>query len=182
MQNFRQIAAQVEIESLLREIEAAPSLWNEFNLRTTHPGTVHGAASDIWIRFNDVTKYKPENLYQITEDLDCKYYPPHVYLPRTMEITRGLMNLLNVENLGRVIITKLPVGQCIDPHIDEGAYARFYKRYHVTLKNEAGSIFRCGDEVIEPKAGDIYWFDTSKKHEVINNSTADRITLIIDAI
>ena len=82
--------------------------------------------------------------------------------------------------LGRVIITRLPPGKTITPHVDSGSHAEYYDRYHVTLQNNPGSIFRCGNEHVFMATGDIWWLDNSIEHEVINNSVDDRITMIVD--
>jgi hypothetical protein len=90
------------------------------------------------------------------------------------------MRRVEGEQLGRVLITKLAPGNQITPHEDGGAPATFYDRYHIMLQNGPGSLFHCGDETVTMKAGDVWHFDNTKTHSVINNSRDDRITLIAD--
>lgn len=153
------------------------SLWNRYSIRTTYPGSAHTDASDIWLRFNDLSLYTPDQYYKMFDDLECVDY---FHIPEANKLISDLMEKVNGTKLGRVIITKLPSGGRITPHIDEGAYANYYDRYHIIINNKPGSIFRCGDETITMENGDIYWFDTSKEHEVINDSNEDRLTLIVD--
>ena len=56
----------------------------------------------------------------------------------------------------------------------------YYERYHIVLSGHPGSIFRAGDEQVTMLTGEVWWFDNTKEHEVINNSADDRIHLIVD--
>lgn len=179
MQNFRKIYDGVHVVPLLRQLEGHPELWNVHNLRTTYPGSSHAQASDIWLRFNDMSKYGPENLFTLMDDLECIDYPALTIL-ECWPLLWDLMSRVKLRDIGRIIITKLPPGGRILSHIDQGKYAEAYQRFHITLQNSPGSIFRCGAERLSMLPGEVWWFDTSKEHEVINASNQDRITLIVD--
>jgi aspartyl/asparaginyl beta-hydroxylase (cupin superfamily) len=80
-----------------------------------------------------------------------------------------------------VIITRLDPGKQIYPHRDVlGKYANFYTRYHVPLQSDPGVIFACGDETVQMQAGEAWWFNGHIDHAVINNSSRDRLNLIVD--
>jgi aspartyl/asparaginyl beta-hydroxylase (cupin superfamily) len=79
-----------------------------------------------------------------------------------------------------VLISRLPPGASIPEHIDQGAPATYYKRYHLALKAEPGALNISGGETVAYKMGEFYWFDNSVLHAVINNSADDRITLVMD--
>lgn len=179
MNNFRKII-EVDVTRLLRQVEIFPELWNQHTLRTTHPGTVHGQASDIWLRFNDLKKYNSDNYPMMMDDLECVNYPALFSLPEAALIINTLKLGLGAKKAGRVIITKLPPLGMIRPHIDQGKYAEHYDRYQVALQSNPGITFQCGDEVVDMRPGEVWWFDTSKEHQVINASNQDRITLIVD--
>jgi quercetin dioxygenase-like cupin family protein len=84
------------------------------------------------------------------------------------------------ERLGRCIITKLKPGAVIDPHVDSGDHAAYFERYHIVLQSLPGSVFHAGGETVQMRVGEVWWFDNSSMHSVINNSADDRIHLIVD--
>lgn len=154
-----------------------PELWNQNTLRTQHKGTAHCEASDIWLRFNDIKEATASEIMDGHESID---YPAFDSLPQARPLIFDLMRIVEGKRLGRVLITKLIPGAKILPHVDSGDHAAYYNRYHIILQNGPGSVFRCGDEVVCMKTGDVYWFDNSVEHEVINNSADDRLTMIVD--
>lgn len=174
MKYFQKIA-HADVQPLMAALARQPELWNQNNLRTTHKGTAHADASDIWLRYNDLNSDVP-----VIDDLDNQDYPAFALLPQARSLVFNLMRLVEGNRLGRVFITKLPVGGRILPHADGGKSPEYYDRYHIVLQNYMGSDFRTGDETICMSAGDVYWFNNRVEHEVINNSIDDRLTLIVD--
>jgi aspartyl/asparaginyl beta-hydroxylase (cupin superfamily) len=90
------------------------------------------------------------------------------------------MRLTDGMRLGRVLISRLAPGKEIPEHVDQGAPATYYKRYHLALKAEPGCLNSSGGEVIQYSMGEFWWFDNSVPHSVVNNSADDRITLVMD--
>ena len=90
------------------------------------------------------------------------------------------MQRVDGERLGRVIITKLPPGKTITPHVASGAHAEYYTRHQIMLSNSPGSMFHCGDESVFMQTGEVWWFNNAVTHSVVNNSSDDRIALIVD--
>lgn len=176
MQNFLKIAEGVDVGPLLAGVAMRPHLWNQNTLRTAHAGTAHAQADDIWLRFNEIRG----DGQSVVDDLQCVNYPALAELPWARPLIFGLMARMEGEQLGRCLITRLKPGACITPHEDQGAPATYYDRFHILLKNNPGSIFRAGDEQVQMRAGEVWWFDNTKEHEVINHSNDDRLTLIVD--
>ena len=150
-------------------------LWNQNTLRTTHPGTPHTEVDDIWLRFNDLKE--PENVMDQHESIN---YPAFAVLPQARPLVFGVMNRVDGERLGRVLITRLSPGKKIALHVDGGAHAAYYDRFHVVLQASPGSLFRSGNETVQMMPGDVWWFDNAQEHEVINNGIDDRIHMIVD--
>ncbi|MEO8296355.1 MAG: aspartyl/asparaginyl beta-hydroxylase domain-containing protein [Burkholderiales bacterium] len=151
-------------------------LWNQNTLRTTHPSSAHSQADDIWLRFNKLG----EDLASVVDDVACINYPALAELPQARPLIFGLMARVEGEQLGRCLITRLKPGACITPHCDGGAPATFYDRFHILLQSQPGALFRAGDEQVQMKAGEVWWFDNTQEHEVRNHSSDDRITMIVD--
>ncbi len=179
MGNFKKIFS-CDNRALRDELKNYPELWNQHPLRTME-GMDHQDADDIWLRFNDLKKYKTaQDFVGVLDDLDCCNYEAWNLLPEARKRIYKLMFEVGGTVLGKSIITRLPPGGRITPHCDEGLYARTFDRFHITVDNHPGSYFICGGQEICMNTGDVYWFDASKEHEVINDSDKERITLIVD--
>lgn len=175
MRNFQVIATGVDTIPLLNAIMRDPALWNQNTLRTTHPETAHAQVDDIWLRFNET-----EDPTAVVDDTECVNYPAWWALPQARDIIFNLMRRVEGERLGRVLVTRLAPGRKITPHVDGGAPATYYERFHVVLSASPGCLFRSGDETVQMRAGEVWWFDNTKEHEVVNNGVDDRVHLIID--
>jgi hypothetical protein len=53
-------------------------------------------------------------------------------------------------------------------------------RFHVVLQGLPGSLYHCGDEVVQMRTGTVWWFQHREVHSVENNSADDRIHLLVD--
>lgn len=176
MRNFHLLMQGIDVAPLMNAVMRQPALWNQNTLRTQHEMTPHKAVDDIWLRFNEL----PEVVEEVIDEHESINYPAMLALPQARPLIFGLMARMEGERLGRVLITRLAPGEKIDPHVDGGAHAAYYDRFHIPLQSAPGCLFRCGDETVHMRAGDCWWFDNSVEHEVINNSAVDRVHLIID--
>jgi len=176
MNNFQLLAQGVDVAPLYNAVMRNPQLWDEYTLRTAHPDTAHAEVSDIWLRFNVVGA----DTMSVVDDTEAVNYPAWWVLPQARPLIFALMNRVEGERLGRVMITKLPPGGRITPHVDGGAPASYYDRYHIVLNSAPGCIFRAGDEQVHMATGEVWWFDNELEHEVINNSADHRVHMIVD--
>ncbi len=176
MRYFQKIAEGLDVLPLLHAATRQQNLWDADTIRTTHPGTAHAQVSDILLRFNEQTG----DVGQIVDDKEAVPYPAWDALPQARPIIFDLMRRVEGVRLGRVIITKLLPGCQITPHVDGGAPATWYDRYQVALQSLPGAVFKIGDEQVNFRSGDVFWIDNTAEHSVINNSTDDRIVMIVD--
>lgn len=195
MKNFQCLGTGVDVAPLLNAV-LRNDLWNKNLLRTTHPDSPHKQVDDIWLRFNVIPSDNPfgtdhayekflgkpieHDLSSVTDDKESINYPAWFALPEAQNIALNLMRQVRGERLGRVLITRLSPGKTISPHVDGGAPAEYYSRYHVSLQGLPGQMFHCGDETVVIRTGEVWWFNNLQTHAIENNSTDDRITLIID--
>lgn len=179
MRNFQLLATGVDVIPLAHAIMLNPHLWNADKLRTTHELTPHKQVDDIWLRFQDLEPYKSDE-GKIIDEHESIFYPAWNGLPQARPLVFDLLRRVEGTRLGRVLITRLSPGKQIEPHVDGGSHAAYYSRYHIVLRGLPGSLFRCGAEKICMQTGELWWFDNSIEHEVINNSADDRIHLIVD--
>jgi uncharacterized RmlC-like cupin family protein len=170
VRNFHKLSGGIAVGPLMATIARHGELWNQDRTRTGIPNSPHGSVDDILLRFG-----KPS-----LDDLGPFENKPSMALLEARAMVLGVMQLVGGSELGRVIITRLPPGAKIGAHADEGEYARRMVRHQVMVQSLPGNVFRCGDESISTETGELFWFNSSIEHEVINNSKDDRISLIID--
>lgn len=169
--------AEVDPLPLLFAIQKQPELWNAHRQRTDRPNTAHSEVSDIWLRFQDL---KDTDQFATGQEPHLSvWYPAFYALPQARPIIFGLMSRFEGEQLGGVLITKIPPGGKIDPHSDHGWHVDYYSKFYVSLKSQPGANFYCGDEVICPNPGEVWYFDNREVHWVHNESNDDRITMIV---
>jgi hypothetical protein len=177
MKNFLKIADNADVTPLNMALALHSDLWNSNDLRTTYPNSPHAAADDIWLRFNPID---PSDPTKVIDAIEAIPYAPMIILPQCRPLIFGLMARVEGERLGRCLITRLAPGKRIVPHCDEGAPATYHERFHIVLESHPGCTFRAGDETVYMKTGEVWWFDNTQEHEVVNNSQHNRTHLIVD--
>ena len=174
---FLRIAQGVNTLPLVTELYRHPELWNAFDVRKTFPGTPHAAMDDIWIRgrarheLTDAVAYKSEHV--------LTFWPAWHALPSLRPIVFSMMSQAQAVHLGAVLITRLPPGAEILPHVDADSWhaRHFNAKWHLTLAGQ--SLSRCGGEAVTMQAGDVWTFDNAVEHSVENPGATDRLALIV---
>lgn len=186
MNNFH-IITTADVNLLMLNIKRHPELWKEDTFLRDYPQGPFGEIESIMLRFpekrvfeqeEELEKYKRgESHFDQHESID---YPAFAILTEARPIVFGLMALVQGERLGRVMINKIKPGGKIFPHADSPEHTDYYTRFHVVLQSAAGCYLRAGDEQLEMKTGDVFWFDNKLEHEVVNNSAFDRLSMVVD--
>ncbi|CAD6548626.1 hypothetical protein LMG28727_04865 [Paraburkholderia kirstenboschensis] len=181
MRHFLQIASGVDVAPLMSAIDAQPDLWDAHRERKESDGTPHARMSDIWVRYNDKSRYQDRESFN-AEHVPV-WYPAWHALPQMRPIIFDLMAKVQGEMLGGVLITRIPPGGGIAAHVDRGWHVEYYDKFYVSLRSAPGAEFFCDHdgttEALNPKEGEIWRFDNRKNHWVENNSKIDRVTLIV---
>lgn len=179
-----QVAYGLNVTPLNLAIARRPELWKEDTYLRDYPQGPFKEIESIILRFpvKSVVETEEElrkhaSTYDQHESID---YPPYAKLTEARPIVMGLMAQVGGERLGRVMINKIAPGGRIFPHADTPSHAEYYDRFHVVLQSAPGVDFRAGDEHVYMGVGEVWWFDNSQEHEVINNSAVDRVHMIID--
>jgi hypothetical protein len=180
MKRFLHIADGIDVSGINAGLEAHPELWDAHTIRKTAPGTPHSRMSDIWVRYNDVRPFRDAGDYRGFNDAHIPvWYPAWDAIPALRPVVFGLMSAVQGEMLGGVLITRIPSGMGIDPHVDKSWHVDYYDKFYISLKAAPGARFHTEGEHIEPEVGDIWRFDNRLSHWVVNDSDQDRITLIV---
>ncbi len=173
MKNFLKIADSVDVLPLVMELHRQPELWNMHRARKDAPGSPHVEMSDIWIRHASSAE-------EFVTPHFAKWYPAFSKLPSARKMIFDCMARVQASHLGGILITRIPAGGKILPHSDRGWHPEFYNcKLYVVLKSNPQCVFRVEDERVAMNAGDVWWIDNTKEHEVVNAGDTERMTLII---
>lgn len=177
--NIRYLGKGLDVTPLLMHLEGAPELWNQHRARTQSDGYggAHKQVSDIWVRFNPMRNYTGDPSF-FSEPHESEWYPAADMIP-VKPMVRKVMAIVGGERLGGVLITRIPAGGMVRPHVDDGWHARYYDKYAVQLEGNAKQAFCFEGESLSSEPGDLYTFDNSKLHWVTNDSDEERMTLIM---
>jgi hypothetical protein len=162
-----------DVERLTINLLDHPEYWNRYDFRKK--AYAHTDMSDIWVRYNDPKNIGPK----FNDEHESVWYPIAWEVPELQSLSRDVLRYVNGTQLGGVLVTRIPPGGMVKPHIDYGWHARYYDKFALQLKAEVGQAFCFEDEVLQPETGDLYTFDNSKLHWVVNDSPVDRVTMII---
>lgn len=191
MRNFLKLSENANVMPLLlalHRFEKSQWIWQEDTYLRDYPQGPFGDCESVILRFpqilqtrsvqeaQDAIKNNEANFDQ-HENID---QPAFKLLPEARPLVFGLMAMVQGERLGRVVINKLKPGGVIYPHRDSQPHAEYWDRHHIVLQSQPGVVFRSGNEQVYMATGDVWWFDNSEEHEVINNSADDRIHMVVD--
>ncbi|HEY1900766.1 MAG TPA: aspartyl/asparaginyl beta-hydroxylase domain-containing protein [Steroidobacteraceae bacterium] len=171
-QNFRHLVSGFNVHPAVAELEGKPELWNLVDVRQRYAGSAHADTETIFLR-------GPNSLEDVFNNLECMDYAVIHQLPAVLALLRAIASRYRVRDIGRVMLVRLKADGFIRPHTDEGDYARFYARLHLPLVTNETCTFSCGNEIVQMKAGELWWFNHQRQHSVANYG-ADRIHLIMD--
>jgi hypothetical protein len=165
------------VSLLLTELKKHPEIWDLYKERASSYGP-HTKISDIWVRYND-RKNLTEDWFSFHNKHESVWYPEADKIPSVKVITQQVYDYVGGKELGGILITKVPPGEMVDPHIDDGWHPRYYEKFAVQIMGNSKQMFCFEDTQLVTYPGQLYTFDNSKVHWVLNGSTEDRITLII---
>ena len=169
-------AHYTDTDELQQELAAHPHAWDTLPMRTqgTSP---HRELSDIWLRYNaldnfdgDVAKFNAEHTPE--------WYPVIAELPAAKRLCERIAHDYHGD-LGGVLITKIPAHKTCYPHVDQGWHARYYDKFALQVKGTPAQTFHVERHVLRTTSGDLFTFDNSKLHWVLNPTDEDRITMIV---
>lgn len=172
--HFQRLACRFDVAALGAALARQPELFGAHHQRGGD-GSPHRAMTDIWVRYNAIEHFGPH----FNDEHDAVWYPARTCLPELDPIVFGLMATVQGERLGGILITQLPVGGVIAPHVDAGWHADYYEKFYIAIDNPPGALFRFPEGDIEAANGECWWFDNSVPHSVVNHGDSARIALII---
>lgn len=170
--NFRRLATLIDVAPALEEIAAHPELWNLVQVRQRYEKSAHVDTEAIVLR-------GPDSLEGIFDNLECVNFATQDVLPATCALVCQVRDYLKAREVGRLMVVKLKPEGWIRPHVDEGAYARYFARFHLAIESNPDCFFNCGEERACMAPGELWWFNHQRTHSFLNSGPA-RIHLILD--
>lgn len=171
MSKIALLEKSINVMPLYTALLAYPQFWDENTLRTASPDSPHHGLSDIWARFAapGVNGGEPHK---------AVWYPCADVLP-VRDLVYPLMAAVQGDELGGILITKIPAGKECRPHVDHGWHARYYQKFAIQIAADPGQAFCFEDEQLVTEPGDLFFFDNAYSHWVPNPTAHDRITMIV---
>lgn len=183
--NFRKVLSWIDVAPLLDQLSST-DLWSTDTewTRKKH-GTAVYHIENIVLRYVTLGMGEGRRLYLFEDERgrDDWTRPAGRVITGAWPIVFDLARAVWAEHIGHVIITRMHPGAVIEPHIDQGPPIPglpYWRRYQVPLQADEGVVFRCGGENLHMTPGDAYWFDNQKPHSVRNDSSRDRLSMIVE--
>jgi hypothetical protein len=167
-----------KVENALRDIKLHPHFWNKYRARAMAYNSPHTKMSDMWLRYNNYQNFNGDLVEFNREHVSVWYDEAHK-MPSVMNLVFQVYNYVQGRQLGGVLLTKIPPGGKVEPHVDSGWHASYYEKFAVQLMGNEWQSFRFEGYSLSAQPGELYTFDNSRTHWVTNDSDEDRMTLII---
>ena len=172
MKNILTIARGLNVIPLQLDLQRQPQLWNQNTARTESPASPHREADDIWARYGEgeaLIEDAHQSLWLSAADL----------IPEIKTHARAVLSLVKGDALGGVLITRIPPGRRVYPHVDGGWHAGSYDKFALQIAAHPQQAFCYEDGQHITATGDLFWFHNQAEHWVTNDSPCDRITMIV---
>jgi uncharacterized protein (TIGR03032 family) len=98
-------------------------------------------------------------------------------LPYTRRVFAALDSVI-----GRSRLMRIEEEHDLYEHVDIAHYWREHLRVHVPVVSDPSVEFWCGGETVHMAPGEVWVFDTWRRHKVINPANHSRIHLVIDTV
>ena len=105
----------------------------------------------------------------------------HAYYAQTLR-QRTLIDQYGTGYFVRAILTRLPAGAQIGPHIDEGHSLKRSHRIHIPVITNRDAMFRVGDPTLHMQVGEMWEINNRRIHAVRNDGSEARVHLIMDYV
>ena len=171
MKNISLLPLRLDVASAHAELKDC-SGWNLLPLRTNHPSSPHRECEDIWVRYRG-SEVRSDGSF------DCEWYDVADELPAVMDLCASVYEYTCPTELGGVLVTRIPAGKQVYPHMDAGWHAQHYEKIAVQIAGNEKQFFCFEDGSLSPQSGEVFTFCNQALHWVTNDSDEDRITLII---
>jgi hypothetical protein len=178
-QHLKMTDMRFEIEQLRSELTLHSEIWNQIPLRTrTYKHSPHREVDDIWARYNPLRNFDGD-WNKFNGPHKAEWYPVVSWIPSVIDLSLELADQVGSKQIGAVLITRVPPGKQVYPHVDGGWHARYYEKFIIQIASAPGQSFNFEGESLDARPGECYWFDNAFPHWVLNPTSEERISLIV---
>lgn len=180
MNNFLSIGRINPIPALL-QLKSHPELWDLYTDRRDAYAekNPHIGVSDLYVRYRDRADFDGD-WDKFRGPHQPVWYPAADLLPAIKDIAFDVMSMVQGEWLGAVILTRIPPGGKVAPHIDSFWNAEtFNTKVMISLESHPDQALCYEEGSYSAEPGECVWFRNDVTHWVYNQSPVDRITLIV---
>ena len=182
--NMVNTGIHVDVTSINEFIADNDYLWNKFKYRTESSMSPHREVDDIWVRYNDIKNYNPQNPLKFHDIHDSVFYiNDQKFKDELAKITRTICEKHDIHKteFGGILITRIPAGKQVYRHNDAHSWhAEYYcDKYLIPLESDDDQSFNYEGQSIITPVGDIFSFNNLVDHWVLNNSDKPRVSLIM---
>jgi hypothetical protein len=169
MQNISYLPVRFDVREAHQELVQC-SGWNLWPDRRIN--SPHRECDDIWVRYQNST-IRPDGSF------DCGWWDVADELPAVVSLCQSVGAIVYSQDMGGVLVTRIPAGKQVYPHKDFGWHAQYYEKFAVQIAGNKDQAFCFEDGSLSPESGDVFTFCNQATHWVTNESAEDRITLIV---
>jgi hypothetical protein len=179
MKHFTQIGTGINVDPILKEIDANPALWGSYDIRQKVEGSPHSDTTDICLRGPDPAEMAADRTYVSRPHLSV-FWPGWDLLPSLHHHVFVLAAHIRATGIGGILLTRMQPGARIDWHTDPYWHAVAYNpKLYVPLRSNEKCVNYVEDETLVMRPGEIWSFDNDKLHAVTNDGDEERIMAII---
>jgi quercetin dioxygenase-like cupin family protein len=171
MTPIRLINQGININEILWGLQSNPQLWDQHTQRT-QGDTPFVGTRDIWARYSPKMEYDPN-------PHEAVWYEAAKLIPDLKTLAFMVMALVKGEELGAVLVTKIPPHTSIKPHQDHDWHAHKYDKFAISIAAHPKQAFHFENPSLITRPGDLWWFNNQETHWVTNDSDEARITVIV---
>lgn len=178
MKHFAKIAEGLNVAPALAQLAAQPEIWGRNRERLDVAGSPHAQTKDIWLRFRPQHELTSPEKYG--EPHFAAFWPAWHALPGLHPIVFDIMARVGAVYLGGILMTRIPAGGAVLPHIDHGWHPEFNNtKAYVILKANPGCVNWCETEMVVMQPGEAWLFNNQVRHSVENHGPDERIAMVI---
>lgn len=176
--SIRAVASGWDVSALQKQLAEHPELWNQHAHRTGSYGP-HSQVDDIWVRYRDFAEFDGNFATFHSGPHASVWYPCIAHIPAAWSLARRVKRMAGAKEIAGVLLTRIPPGGEVKPHVDRGWHAESTQKYIVQIHGNQEQAFCFDGEELRADPGDVYWFRNDRTHWVNNPSSEARVSLIV---
>jgi hypothetical protein len=150
--------------------------WDRYKTRTSSQTSPHRDTSDVWARFAKLD----DPALAANQPFKSVWYNNDPAMQEALEpLVQQVYDHVKGQELGGVLLTKIPAGKKVHRHRDQGWHAGYFSKFNVCIQADEKQVFAFDDAELRCKTGAVFWFRNDIDHWVNNDSDQDRISMIV---